>query len=338
MELGELLATNITTMGVTASASDGLTTLVGKVANISTSGGGGNCYNAKFTESSYITDWDFSTSKNVATLKVYCQYQYEASTTGTVSINGDGNTYSASIGSDGYATADVELTSSSATFTVTYQGSTDTCTVTKRSFIFKDACSSNANLSEYGSAISVYNTSISGTPTLAYDSTNNAYSINGTSTGDWVVLPISDLNGENNFTFSIEMKINRSNSYPYFGFAVFPSESSLSSTYAELFYSYRYSSSNGIYTYAQRRRRTTSSTINSTSDSSFDSTQWFRLVVTFNSSNGVTARWEKLDGTEIKTVTTTVTASTSDRHYGLFLRGSSASYKGYVRNIKAWSN
>jgi len=40
-DLGELMATNITAKGVTASASDGLTTLAGKISQISTGGGGG---------------------------------------------------------------------------------------------------------------------------------------------------------------------------------------------------------------------------------------------------------------------------------------------------------
>ena len=40
-DLGELLATNITAKGVTASASDGLTTLAGKISQIQTGSGGG---------------------------------------------------------------------------------------------------------------------------------------------------------------------------------------------------------------------------------------------------------------------------------------------------------
>ena len=40
-DLGELMATNITAKGVTASASDGLTTLAGKISQIQTGGGGG---------------------------------------------------------------------------------------------------------------------------------------------------------------------------------------------------------------------------------------------------------------------------------------------------------
>ena len=42
-ELGETLADNLTTKGVTASPNDGLTTLAGKILNISSSGGGGGC-------------------------------------------------------------------------------------------------------------------------------------------------------------------------------------------------------------------------------------------------------------------------------------------------------
>ena len=40
-ELGETMATNISAKGVTASASDGLTTLAGKIIQIQTGGGGG---------------------------------------------------------------------------------------------------------------------------------------------------------------------------------------------------------------------------------------------------------------------------------------------------------
>lgn len=53
-ELGETMATNLTAKGVTASASDGLTTLAGKIANISQTGGGGanNIVQGTFTTGS----------------------------------------------------------------------------------------------------------------------------------------------------------------------------------------------------------------------------------------------------------------------------------------------
>ena len=53
-ELGEKLATNLTNKGVTASPSDGLTTLVGKINNIQTGSGGGssNVVQGSFTTGS----------------------------------------------------------------------------------------------------------------------------------------------------------------------------------------------------------------------------------------------------------------------------------------------
>lgn len=53
-QLGETMATNLTAKGVTASASDGLTTLAGKIATISQSGGGGatNLVQGTFTTGS----------------------------------------------------------------------------------------------------------------------------------------------------------------------------------------------------------------------------------------------------------------------------------------------
>ena len=51
-ELGETMATNISAKGVTASASDGLTTLAGKISQIQT-GGGGGC--VKLVQGSFTT-------------------------------------------------------------------------------------------------------------------------------------------------------------------------------------------------------------------------------------------------------------------------------------------
>ena len=50
--LGQTMATNITAKGVTASASDGLTTLAGKISQIQT-GGGGGC--VKLVQGSFTT-------------------------------------------------------------------------------------------------------------------------------------------------------------------------------------------------------------------------------------------------------------------------------------------
>ena len=70
-QLGETMAANLTTKGVTASASDGLTTLAGKILSVP-SGGGGGC--VKLVQGSFTTG---------AT----------RASTGTVSINYTGTGY-----------------------------------------------------------------------------------------------------------------------------------------------------------------------------------------------------------------------------------------------------
>lgn len=70
-QLGETMATNITAKGVSASASDGLTTLAGKIAQIQTGGGGG---------SSNVVTGTFTTSET-------------GGTTGTINLNYNGSGY-----------------------------------------------------------------------------------------------------------------------------------------------------------------------------------------------------------------------------------------------------
>ena len=71
-ELGETIASNLTTKGVTASPSDGLTTLAGKILSIQTGSGGGG--------SSNVVTGTFTTGSTRAS-------------TGTVSINYSGSGY-----------------------------------------------------------------------------------------------------------------------------------------------------------------------------------------------------------------------------------------------------
>lgn len=68
--LGQTMATNITAKGVTASASDGLTTLAGKISQIQTGGGG----------ASNIVQGDFTTGSSRAS-------------TGSVTLNYNGSGY-----------------------------------------------------------------------------------------------------------------------------------------------------------------------------------------------------------------------------------------------------
>lgn len=62
-QLGETMATNLTAKGVTANASDGLTTLAGKIANISQSGGGGA---TNFIQGTFTTGSSGNTNASIS--------------------------------------------------------------------------------------------------------------------------------------------------------------------------------------------------------------------------------------------------------------------------------
>lgn len=205
--------------------------------------------------------------------------------------------------------------------------------------LFDDPCSSSTNLSKYDTPVPISQSSLSGTSTMAYNSSENAYEMYGTSSSDYVIYPIPVLNGLNNFTLSCEIKLNNSTSYPYLGLGVMPSASSLSSTYADTFYIYRYNATQ-VNAYVQKRRRTNKSSNSSTGRITHTPTNWLRLKVVFNNSNDYTVTWEEVSsGSVLKTYTGTVTTSSvSDRHYGIYMRCYTSSYKGYIRNVKAEKN
>ena len=301
--------------------------------NCQNGGGSGSCYKVEFT-----SDCDDESSGSDATLYVFARYQYQPLTNTQLTLTGsDNSSYTATTDSNGIATFNVSM-SANTTYTCTYQGSTDTIAVEYSQYLFYDACSSSSKLSKYGSPVTIYNSSISGTPTLEYNSTENAYQIYGTTYNDYLIYPIPKLTGKDNFTFQAEIKVNNSTSYPYLGLGVMPSESNLTSTYADHFYIYRYNASQ-VYAYAYKRRRTSSSSLSS-GRVTHAPTNWMRIRIVFNSSGGYTCYWEELDGTNLKTYTGTISTSTkSDRHYGIYIRcGNSTSYKGYIRNIKAEAN
>ena len=332
-DLGELIATNLQSKGVNASPNDGLTTLANKVLQINT-GGSSTCYNVQFTENS-----DNESSGSLVDLEILARYQYQPLTNTTLTVTGsDNSTHTATTDNNGIATFHINNISADTTYTCTYQGSTTTINVTYGQYLFYDACANNSKLNKYESPISIYNSSLGGVPTMEYDSTENAYALYGSSTNDYVIFPIPKLNGESNFTFSCEIKLNTSSSNPQIGLGVMPNESQLTGTYSELVFIYRYNASQ-VNAYAQRRRRTTSSSI-STGRVNHAPTNWLRIKIVYNSSNGFTATWEEVsNGTILKTYTGTVSAGISDRHYGIYMRCySNNSYKGFIRNIKAERN
>ena len=203
--------------------------------------------------------------------------------------------------------------------------------------LFEDACSSNANLSKYGSPISLYNTSISGTQSMTYNSSNVAYELYGSTSNDYVYYPISDLDGKDDFTFEMEVKLNNSTNYPRIGLTISPSTSDLSSTYSDNIFVYR-SSSSRTNCYSTRIRRTATSN-QSTGYVSQNPTNWTKIKVVFSDTTSYVATWETTTGSVLKTYNGTLsTTSKSDRHYGIHLRGNGSNYLGYIRNIKAERN
>lgn len=132
-ELGETMASNLQAKGVTASASDGLTTLAGKILTIPA----GSCYHIEFSEDSYTA------VGGSATLEIYLQENYQPKVGATVTVTGsDSSLYTGITNSSGTASVTVSNISSETTFTASYSGATATCTVTYEPFGFEDDFSS----------------------------------------------------------------------------------------------------------------------------------------------------------------------------------------------------
>ena len=130
-ELGETMAANLVTQGVQASASDGLTTLAGKILDIQ--GGGGSCYHIEFSEDSYIA------VGGSATLEISLQENYAPKSGATISVSGsDSSLYTGITNTDGIAQVTVTNVSGTVTFTCSYSNVTDTCTVVGSSVIWED--------------------------------------------------------------------------------------------------------------------------------------------------------------------------------------------------------
>lgn len=130
MELGELMADNLVTQGVTnADASDGLTTLANKILDIQT---GGSCYHIEFSEASYTA---FGGS---ATLEIYLQESYAPKSGASVTVTGsDGSVYNSITNSSGIASVTVSNITAETTFTASYSNVSDTATVTVQTYIYQ---------------------------------------------------------------------------------------------------------------------------------------------------------------------------------------------------------
>ena len=229
-EVIDRLESNLQAKGVNAeySSSTGILGLVDQISNISQSSGGSGgvpCYHVEFTNHSLsYGDWDFTNDRQVAYLEVYLQYQY-APYQGTVTISDGTNDYNVTTNTNGIGVLLAPITANSTTFTASYTNTSDTITVTKSTFLFKDSCTSSSNLSNYDSSVPIYQGSqTANVPSCAieYDSTENTYKIYATqtSTSYYAMIPITPLNNQTNYVASMEIKSSKSYSSNEIGFYV----------------------------------------------------------------------------------------------------------------------
>lgn len=195
MELGETLADNLVAKGVSASASDGLTTLANKVLDIQT---GGSCYHIEFSEDSYIA------VGGSVTLECTLQQNYEPLANATVTLSDGTSQYSSITNSQGIATFNLTGLTSSATWTCSYSNVSDTCTVTVQTYLFYDDASVD-NSSLYTS-YAIQGTS--GKVNIAHNSSESAYVITNNTTSGRALLQFGDAVLQNNVKISADIKLN----------------------------------------------------------------------------------------------------------------------------------
>ena len=194
------------------------------------------------------------------------------------------------------------------------------------------------NNSTIAPPITVYDSSQNGVTTINYDLETNSYELFGTGQ-DKVIYPINQLRGKSNFKMTCEVKLDNSSNVPGIGFGVTPPELSstggqIDDTYADIIYIRSLADGNTQMVYYKSKSSDVTGTTIQTINGEY--TDWIRLIVNFDSSNGLSAQCEELDGTVLATITNkTISSQISDRNYGIFLRdGADTSEKQYIRNIK----
>lgn len=176
------MANNLEAKGVTASASDGLTTLANKILTIQAS-----CYHIEFSEDSYVA------VGGSATLEISLQENYAPKVGATVTVTGsDSSVYSGITNSSGIASVTVSNVSSETTFTASYSNVSATCTVTVQSVTvyYESALTSDDGKWQKSSSSGM---------NITYDA--NGCTVTGTTTSDRtyyintssVTIPTSDI-------------------------------------------------------------------------------------------------------------------------------------------------
>ena len=190
-ELGETMADNLTTQGVNASASDGLTTLANKILDIQ---GSGSCYHIEFVNSSYTT-------AGTKTVSVFVQENYQPLANAIVTFTSNtSTTITAITNSNGIATATITFNAST-TLTASCNNVSATCTVNVVTYY--DDCSVD-NTSNYTS-YSIQGTS--GKVNILYDSIETAYKITNNTNDGRALVQFGDIVLQNNIKISADIKL-----------------------------------------------------------------------------------------------------------------------------------
>ena len=181
--------------------------------------------------------------------------------------------------------------------------------------LFEDDCSSSSGLTDYGQIVPI--SSSTTTSYLEYNSTQNAYYVHAN--GDWGVIPITVLNGADNYKITGEFKTaGSSNTYQGgFGFRA-------QNTTDNIIFRMYGSSCNSVINDSSQQN------IGSVSANS----KWYQFEITKEGQDF------KITVTDVDTGTTvgTLSRSTSfDTYYVGFMTVAGQSYGSYVRNVKAES-
>ena len=195
-ELGETMASNLVTKGVQASATDGLTTLAGKILDIQT--GGGSCYHIEFSEASYTAEG------GSATVTIYLQANYEPLANATITLSDGSSQYSCITNSNGIGTYTFNNVSSNLSVTASYSNVTASCTITVGSTVYFYDDATVDNSSQYTS-YSIQGTT--GKVNIAWNSAEQAYAITNNTTSGRALLQFGDTVLQNNVRISADIKL-----------------------------------------------------------------------------------------------------------------------------------
>lgn len=262
----------------------------------------------------------------------------------TLTMTGSNNeTYTATTDDYGVAIFDITGLNDDVDLTVSYNGTSITYQITYAEALYVDLCDDDSNVSNYNNIVDLYSWQtgeIAGTPSLSYDGVNNCYLMTTTSTADKLVYVIDDLEDEDDFTLTFEVKLDTSSSsYPIVGLITsYPQENLIANSYSDCAYINRNSATaTHIQVVPIRVSNYTMNAYLST-NVTHTPTEWLRIKMNFDDNNGFTATFEELDGTSLGSYTGSLHDVQTPREYGIYLYSSGESYKAYIRNIIAIKN